>query len=127
MAVRKKGRRRLVVGDRLFVWWIGECEPYADCRLGRALTVASEDGRFFVRYYLDQQPEHRFLVVQGREFASLADAGGCWIRVQCPDWCSGGVVRPSDVRSLIDWSLSTYSPRVRMDYRGELLSMLHDS
>jgi hypothetical protein len=64
MAVCKKGRRKLVVDDRLFVWWVCESEP--DCWVGEVLTVASEDRRFFVRYYLDQQPERRFLVVQGR-------------------------------------------------------------
>lgn len=117
MAVRKKGRRKLTVGDRRFVWWVGESEP--DCWIGEALTVASEDGQFFVRYYLGQRSVRRFLVIQGREFAGLPDAGGCWIRVQCPEWDAGGIVRPSDVRRLIDWSLSADSPRVRVSYRGD--------
>jgi hypothetical protein len=121
MAIRKKGRRKLVIGGRLFVWWVCECEP--DCWLGAVLTVASEDGRFFVRFYLGQEPDRRYLVVQGKELAGLPDAGGCWIRVQCPEWQSGPGVRPSDVWRLIDWCLSAGEPRVRMDYRGHLLQV----
>jgi hypothetical protein len=119
VAVRKKGRRKLVVDGRLFVWWVCESEP--DCWIGEVLTVASEDGRFFVRFYLGQHPDRRFLVVQARELAGLSDAGGCWTRVRCPEWQSGPGIRPADVRRLIDWCFSPDQPRIRTDYRGEPL------
>jgi hypothetical protein len=121
MSVRKKGRRRLVVADRVFIWWVCESEP--DCWVGEVLTVASEDGHFFVRFYLGQEPERRFLVVQGSEFAGLPDAGRYWIRVECPEWQSGPGIQPSDVRKLIDWSFSPDQPRFRVDYRGQPLSV----
>ena len=123
MAVSRKSRRNLLVDGRPFRWWVCESEP--DCWVGKALTVVSDDRRFFVRFYLGQQPERRFLVVQGREFAGLPDAGGCWIRVQCPDWQSGPGIRPSDVRRLVDWSLSPHETRVRVDYRGEVSRWAH--
>ncbi len=119
MAVRKRGRRKLLVGDHLFVWWVCRGEP--EFWLGDVLTVASEKGHFVVRFYLGQQPERRYLVVLGQEFGGLPDAGGCWIRVQCPEWQSGPGIRPADVRRLIEGCLSPTEPRVRMNYRGEVL------
>jgi hypothetical protein len=120
MAISKKGRRGLTVDDRRFLWWV--CESQPECWVGEALTVVSEDRRFYVSFYLGQKPQRRFLVVEGRDFAGLPDAGGCWIRVQCPEWQSAAGIRPSDVRRLIDWSMSPNEPRARMDYRGELLA-----
>lgn len=116
MAVRNKGRRKLMINNRQFVWWVGESN---ECGwVGDVLTVTSHDRRFFVRFYLGQQPEQRFLVVEGREFAGLPDAGGSWLRVRCPEWSAGASVKPSDVRRLIEWSLTPDQQRVRVDHRG---------
>jgi hypothetical protein len=119
MAIAKKYRRKLVVGKRLFVWWVREIQP--EDWIGPVLTVASDDKRFLIRYYLGQKEEHRFLVVLGREFPGLADAGGCWIRVLCPRWETGPQIRPSDVRRLIDWCLFSERRLTRVDWRGQLL------
>jgi hypothetical protein len=120
MGIRKKYRRKLIVGERLFLWWVREIQP--EDWLGPVLTVASDDKRFLVRYYLGQPESHRFLVVIGSEFPGLPDAGGCWIRVLCPKWESGPSIRPSDVRCLIDWCSTTERPLVRVDWRGQLLT-----
>jgi len=47
MAIAKKYRRKLVVGKRLFVWWVREIQP--EDWIGPVLTVASDDKRFLVR------------------------------------------------------------------------------
>ena len=98
MGIAKKYRRKLVIGERLFLWWVREIQP--EDWLGPVLTVASDDKRFLVRYYLGQKEEQRFLVVLGPEFPGLPDAGGCWIRVLCPQWESGSSVQPSDASPL---------------------------
>jgi hypothetical protein len=119
MAIRKRYRRKLVVGGRLFLWWVRETE--LEEWFGNALTIVSEDKRFLVRYYLGQTGENRFLVVLGLEFPGLPDAGGRWIRLLCPQWESGPSIKPSDVRRLIEWCLFTDRPLIRLDWRGLLL------
>ena len=47
MAIAKKYRRKLVVGKRLFVWWVREIQP--EDWIGPVLTLASDDKRFLVR------------------------------------------------------------------------------
>lgn len=120
MGILKKNRRRIVVGERLFLWWVGEIQP--EDWIGSALTVASDDKRFLVRYYLGQKIDRRFLVVLGVEFPGLPDAGGSWIRVLCPQWESGPGVRPGNVRRLIDWCLFHDRPLIEVDWRGTLIS-----
>jgi hypothetical protein len=119
MGIAKKYRRRLVIGERLFLWWVREIQP--EDWIGPVLTIASDDKRFLVRYYLGQNEEQRFLVVLGPEFPGLPDAGGCWIRVRCPQWEAGSSIKPSDVRRLIDWCLFGARQLERVDWRGHLL------
>jgi hypothetical protein len=121
MAVSKKGRRKLVMGDRLYLWWVCDSDPECNSASTLALNVASEDGRFFVRFYLSQPPERRYLIVRGREFEGLPDAGGCWIRVRYPEWQAGPSVTPADVRRLVEWCTSTDRALVRVNYLGHPL------
>jgi hypothetical protein len=121
MAISKKGRRRITIGDRLYLWWVCDTDPEYGSGSCLALTVASEDGRFFVRYYLGQKPDRRYLIVQGQEFEGLPEAGSCWIRVQCPEWQAGSSVTPADVRRLVEWCASAGRPLIRVNYRGDPL------
>jgi len=46
MTVSRKGKRRLVVGSRLYLWWVHDgCEPDDAWLLSTALMVASADRR----------------------------------------------------------------------------------
>ena len=77
--------------------------------------MASEDRRFVVRYFLDQRPDQAYVIVLGREFGGLAEAGGCWLRVRSPKFETDGTIRPATVRRLIEWSLSTDAPRTPLE------------
>jgi hypothetical protein len=118
MAVSKKGRRKFAVGDRLYVWWVCDMDPEYNYGSPLALTVVSDDSRFGVRFYLGQPPERRSLIILGREFEGLPDAGGRWIRVRCPEWQTGPSVKPSDVRRLVEWCASADRELVRVNYLG---------
>jgi len=50
MGIAKKGRRKLTVAGRLFIWYVAEDDDSADL----VLTVASEDKSFIVKYHLGQ-------------------------------------------------------------------------
>ncbi|WP_237077871.1 hypothetical protein [Myxococcus xanthus] len=114
MAVLTKGRRKLHREDRLFIWWVAPMDDGP----GNHLHVIADDKRFHVTYALEQPREEGFLVVLGREFPGLPDAGGRWIRVRTPDWDSTSV-GPGFVRRLIDWALTPDKPLLRVDWRGK--------
>ena len=117
MAVKTKGRRKIVVADRPFVWYVGDDRDSND----HILHVVSHDKAFSVNYHLEQPEQIRHLAVVGREFPGLADAGRCWKRVLCPRFEEGGAVTPSGVRRLIEWCLTAERELVEVDYRGQPL------
>ena len=85
----QEGRRKLVIGDRLFVWYVGDDPDSADM----VLHVVSKDKRFIVTYHLGQA-EPAILIVIGKEFPGVPDCGGCWRRFECPHWESDGIMTP---------------------------------
>ena len=114
MAVRKRGRRRIVVNNRLFLWWVQEDNDSPNL----VLYVVSQDKQFLVQYYLGYPEETCHLIVIGKEFGGLTDIGGIWRRFRCPQWEASGAITPSSVRSLILWSLSMEEARIEVDWRG---------
>jgi hypothetical protein len=114
MAIATKRRRKLDVDGRLFVWFFAS----DDDSLDKVLHVASDDKAFIVIYHLRQRDEGRTLIVLGREFGGLPDAGGPWIRVACPKWEDGDVIGPGSVRRLIEWGLDPGKPIVRLQADG---------
>lgn len=110
VGVRKKGRRRIRVGTREFVWFVAE----NDDGPGLVLTVVSEDKHMILRYGLGQPPGEEYLLVLGRDFAG-ASTGGPWRRFQCPRWEeAGGRVTPAAVRAIIEWALDGQAERVEV-------------
>ncbi|HCB07201.1 MAG TPA: hypothetical protein DEQ43_23620 [Nocardioides bacterium] len=120
MAVSGKGRRKIIVGGRTYLWWVGHDDPECLSGSDTYLMVVSADGRFGVRFFLGQLAERSFLIVLGREFHGLRDAGGPWIRVLCPHWVGMSAVTPAVVRAVIEWC-SSDRPLVRVDYRGNIV------
>src|SRR5215510_6547699 len=121
MAVSGKGRRKIVVGGRAYLWWVCDADPECNSASTSALMVVSAYGRFGVRFFLGQPPDRRFLIVLGREFEGLPDAGGPWVRVRCPEWLAGPDVTPAVVRQLIDWCTCPDRELVQLNYIGHPL------
>jgi hypothetical protein len=113
MGVRKTNRRKLVIDDRLFVWYAAEDSDGP----GLILHVISDDKRFIVRYHVAQSGTS-FLIVLGPEFGGVTNTGGCWRRFECPKWEDGDAITPSCVRRLIDWCLLPNKEVVEVDWRG---------
>lgn len=114
MGVRKSGRRRLDVDGRLFVWYVCD-DPDS---LGMVLHVVSEDKRFLVTYHL-AQPGEPFIIVIGRDFPGVPDAGGVWRRFRCPRWeATDGVLTPRRVRRLIGWCFSSQKALIEVNWRN---------
>ena len=117
MSISTKNRRKLIFGEREFVWYVKEDSDSADM----VLHVASRDKQFIVLYHLRQPSETRFLTVLGKRFSGLPDAGGVWIRVLCPEFETNFIVTPRNVRDLIEWCLSDKRELVRVDWLGRPL------
>ncbi len=118
MAVSGKNRRKIVVGDRAYLWWVRDTDPEYNSPSTTALMVVSADGKFGVRFFLGQPPDRRFLIVLGPDFGGLPDAGGPWVRVRCPEFLTGSEVAPAVVRRLIEWCTSPDRELVRVNYLG---------
>jgi hypothetical protein len=113
MGVRKKGRRRIDVEGRPFLWYVCDDPDSADT----VLPVISEDKGFIVQYHLGQTGEP-FLIVLGHDFPEVPEAGGCWLRFRCPRWETDSGVTPGGVRRLIEGCLSAPKELVEVDWRG---------
>jgi hypothetical protein len=114
MGVRKKGRHKLDVEGRAFLWYVKQdCDSDA-----YILHVLSDDKRFVVLYKLQQQEPNRYLTVLGKEFGRVRGTGNCWRRFHCPAWENDGVITPSSVRRLIDWSQQTDVRTEEVDCAG---------
>jgi hypothetical protein len=106
MGVRTKGRRKLDIDGRLYVWWIHEDPDGA----GPVLHVVSKDKKLIVMYALCQPKGEDYVVVLGSEFAG-AETGGVWRRFRSPSWVEDGAVSPRTVRDLIKWCQTDTEPR----------------
>jgi hypothetical protein len=117
MAVRTKGRRKIMVNQRQFVWYIADDYDSND----NVLHVVSEDKKFIVNYHLGQPEQKRFIATFGSEFPGLPDAGGCWIRVLCPEWEQNSVITPGSIHRLVDWCLNQERELIRVDDGGKAI------
>ena len=118
MGIRTKGRAKLVLDGRRYLWWVRPDDDSA----GLLLFVCSEDKRFALTYTVGQSREASpFVVVKGREFPGVPDAGRCWVRVRCPRWQDDARITPGFVRRLIEWPRHNAPAVVRVDWRGEVI------
>ena len=114
MSIATKNRRKLNIGGREFIWFVKDDSDSAYM----LLHVVSQDKKFFVNYHLRQPSNKRYLIVLGKEFPGLAHAGGCWLRVLCPEWETDSIITPASVRRLIEWCLSEQRELITVNYMG---------
>jgi hypothetical protein len=116
MAIATKNRRKLTIGEQVFVWYI--CDDYDSADM--VLHVVSQDKKFIVNYHLGQPSDTRHLIVLGKEFRGLSKVGAGWIRVLCPEWEKDSIVTPAGVRGLIQWCLTEKNNLMRIDWTGRI-------
>jgi hypothetical protein len=116
MGIALKGRRKLIVDGRPFVWHVRVDDDSADL----VLHVASADKHFLVRYHLGQPEDTRYLTVIGPEFSGVVRTEGIHRFFTCPRWeFESGTITPRSVRELILWSLADTEPRNEVDWTGK--------
>ncbi|TNE89821.1 MAG: hypothetical protein EP330_10455 [Deltaproteobacteria bacterium] len=120
MAIAKKGKRRLVVDDRDYLWWAAPDWENVHSPGVVTAQIASTDGHFLVQYALGQSAERAHVVVLGREFAG-EDRPGPWRRYRSPVFVEGEAIAPSAMRALVLWCREV-AEREPVDSRGEALA-----
>lgn len=118
MGIARRRRAPLTVGDRPFTWYVTEGENGRSW--GPILIVGSDDRRFSVLYPVGQA-DPPYVIVMGREFPGLPEAGAQWVRVRCPRFGDEAPITPAFVRRLVEWGLDAEKSMVRVDDRGQPL------
>lgn len=99
MAISEKGKRRITVEGRRYLWWVFDeyDQGWFD---GPQVNVATPEQDLFIRYGLQQQDERRCAWVRYRQDEP--------VQKLCPQFeQEEGILTPKDIRSLILWALST--------------------
>lgn len=118
MGISTKNRRRLIVDNQPYLWWVATNDSYYLNPGDPVLTVATENRQFFVRYGLFQSDESRHLVVSTMVPGVVTASGN---RFQCPAFGTTDSIRPTDVAALVRWCLRTDNPPVKVDFAGQPL------
>jgi len=97
MAISEKGRRKILVGEVTYLWWV---EPWHD-DAGDALHVVSRDGQLHLLVGLGRA----VVISTGDRFGSRTGLRGPWRRFLAP-FALPAAVTPSVIRALIEWAIS---------------------
>lgn len=103
MTISAKGKRRLTVGGREFLWWVAEDEEWQHALSVRLLSV---DGRVSLKMALDAQPDN-YVVTLGSEFRGREMVQGQHQRLLYPREASAGPMTPGEVARLAAWATET--------------------
>lgn len=120
MAISKKGKRKLIVKDREFYWYMKLTDDWMYSYSIPQLHVLSADKKFLISYQPGQQNENPFLIIKGRGFKGVKDSGGSWIRVKTPKW-NDEQITPGFVAELIAWCYNEDKEIVLVDYLGKII------
>lgn len=97
MAVSKKGKRRIVVNAKPYLWWVFEEQDQTEFD-GTQIKIVAENQSLYFKYGLQQDAEKRYLVL-----ALHHEAGK--IHLLCPKFENeSGIISPSGISELIKWS-----------------------
>lgn len=96
MGISKKGKRRIVIDGRAYLWWVFH-EIDQTSFDGDQIKLVAEDQSHAILYGLQQWGESRSIVI------SLRNDGGI-ISLDCPVFeDENGIITPSGIRKLIEW------------------------
>ncbi len=108
MAVRTKGRRKIVVDGRHYIWYVTERHDTG----GDELRVVAGDKSIHATYpMLSRFP---LVFLSGKGIAE--DFRHHWVR--CPRFEIESAITPQSVKNLIQWALSNDKQLIRVDYWG---------
>lgn len=96
MTISKKGKRRITVGTKKYLWWIFDEVDQTEFD-GIQVKIIAEDQSLYIKYGLQQASENRFIVLS---MARTSDK----IQLYCPKFENdSGIVSPRGVAEMILW------------------------
>ncbi len=132
MAVRTRGRRKIVVDGRRYIWFVAKPSDYMHIYWNYELRVVSEDKQLYIIYPLNPHTAHIISIYEGIDipahdepplvFVSGKEIGTMPhydIKYRCPRFeRDDGAITPQSVKDLIQWCLSDGEPRIRVDWKN---------
>ncbi len=125
MAISKKGKRKIVVDGRTYLWW-GFNEIDQTSFDGDQIKLVAEDQSHYIQYGLQQEDNKRFVVIGlGRDQGLIS--------FECSK-CENeeGVITPSGIRKLVEWCkvdspkiTHAYAPKVPFPLSEEKIQELY--
>ena len=120
MGIAKKGKRKIVVDEVDYYWYISDDPDGHATGTIYSLTVISDDKKFLVKYPINQNHGENHLIVLGKRFGGKGEWGNNWQRLICPKIEVGEKVLPSSVEKLIKWSISD-KPTIFVNWQGAII------
>ena len=112
MAISKKGRRKIVVADDSYVWWISPCHDDA----GDALHIVSSGKEVHLLISLGQRRLASIVVISlGDRVGARRGLRGPWRRFVAPLTLPGAVT-PKFIRLIIEWATSAEGGAVEITW-----------
>jgi len=100
MTISTKGKRKIIVNQRLYLWWVFNEIDQTEFD-GLQVKVVAEDQSIYLKYGLQQKPNNQYLVVSFNHNLGK-------VHILCPSFENDtGIITPSGVSELINWA-STY-------------------
>jgi|SRR5688572_8838455 len=114
MAISGKGKRKLTVLGREFLWYVST----SDEGDGPCLHVVSPDRKTAFAYGLGRSDASQRLYVTGTEFRGTTQPRPLYRHFRCPRFCPGDSVTPRQVRDLLEWALCPEPFPQELDWQG---------
>ncbi|MDN4618941.1 hypothetical protein QCD85_12580 [Paenibacillus sp. PsM32] len=120
MGMNRKSKRKITCLNRVFYWYV---KPDWEDAGKVNVHIISEDKKFIVVYEVGQtkiQKTKPFIVIQGLEFAGIAQSRTGYQRVLTPVW-KDDIITPSFIEKIIKWSVSPKENLIFVNYLGEIV------
>jgi len=124
MGIAQKGKRRIIVENRLYYWnvRIDEYAPLIENAMDmRSASIVADDRKFAVEYLLGSS----YITITGKEFKPpeilLKQIGH--MRVRCPVWATSSFT-PAIIEAIIRWCLSPKEFVTLLDWRGDTQTII---
>ncbi len=116
MTVSRKGKRRIIIKEREFLWWIGEKdELFLPEGLAESVQVVLPEGGFYLELQRGlNNPARSCVLINAKPGGPIPS--GCF---HCPVFDTTAVT-PRTVRTLIEWVFDPATVLLPMDWYGRL-------
>ena len=98
MAISKKGKRKITVNNKIFLWWVYNEQDQIEFD-GNQIKLISEDQTVYLKYGLDQ------IINNDRYIVVALDQNKYKVHIYCPKFeDENGIIKPSGMCGSRYWS-----------------------